>query len=423
MRIAAFAVGSDGDVLPFIVLGKEMVRRGHEFQVVTFSCFRERVERAGLVYGRLHGDPEEMMKKMLSEQEEGPGVLEAIRELLHKYPELYQDFENGCIWADLIIYMQFGGLAYHFAEKLCKPCVRTFALPYDPTKLYSPLFPFIKRNSLRCKYSYVLSDIMMNWASLDTVNLWRKRLGLPKWNLFRFYKKMNGQRILTLYQYSNVLFPRDPAWKNHIYVTGEWNEKPETEEKISEELRRFVESGEAPLYVGFGSIVSKKVEELQEKILRALEITGQRAVFVSAWSKFDTKKSNPNVYYAEYVPFTWLFSRVRGVVHHGGAGTLNLAVQAGKPNLILAFGGDQYFRGKQAEAIGVAPESIFLPKADLTAEFLAERLLEMEGKQYVDAAISAAKKMQQENGCKTACDLIETYFRKMTNGRKDNEAN
>ena len=146
-------------------------------------------------------------------------------------------------------------------------------------------------------------------------------------------------------------------------------------------------------------------------------------MFVSAWSKFDTKKSNPNVYYAEYVPFTWLFSRVRGVVHHGGAGTLNLAVQAGKPNLILAFGGDQYFRGKQAEAIGVAPESIFLPKADLTAEFLAERLLEMEGKQYVDAAISAAKKMQQENGCKTACDLIETYFRKMTNGRKDNEAN
>lgn len=185
LRITAFAVGSDGDVLPFIVLGKEMVRRGHEFQVVTFSCFRERVERAGLVYGRLHGDPEEMMKKMLSEQEE-TGVLEAIRELLHKYPELYQDFENGCIWADLIIYMQFGGLAYHFAEKLCKPCVRTFALPYDPTKLYSPLFPFIKRNSLRCKYSYVLSDIMMNWASLDTVNLWRKRLGLPKWNLFRF---------------------------------------------------------------------------------------------------------------------------------------------------------------------------------------------------------------------------------------------
>ncbi|VUX11490.1 glycosyltransferase [Dorea formicigenerans] len=412
MKVVAFAVGSDGDVLPFIALGKEMVKRGHEFEIVTFTCFQERIEKNGLRYGKLHGDPEEMMKKMLSEREDGPGVLKAIRELLHKYPELYADFERACRWAELIMYMQFGGLAYHFAEKLKKPCIRTFALPYDPTKLYSPLFPFIKRNSLRCKYSYVISDIMMNWATLDTVNDWRKHLGLSKWNLFRFYKKMYGKRILTLYQYSNVLFPRDPAWKEHIYVTGEWNIKLKENDKISEELKQFVENGKAPLYIGFGSIVSKQMEELQNKLLVALEKTGQRAVFVSAWTKFNTKKQNPNIYYTDYVPFTWLFKRVSAVIHHGGAGTLSLAVRAGKPNLILAFGGDQYFRGKQAQAIGVAPEPVFLPNTLITAELLERKLLELGKEEYSVAAICAAEKMAKEDGCKTACDLIEAYFKK-----------
>lgn len=410
MKIAAFAVGSDGDVLPFIFLGREMTARGHLFKVVTFSKFCERVLANGLLYGNLHGDPEEMMQKMLSEKEEGPGPLVAIKQLLHKYPEQYEDYKDACEWADLIMYMQFGGLAYHFAEKMHKPCVRTFALPYDPTRLYSSMFPFIKRNSARCKYSYVMCDIMMNWASLDTVRLWRKRLGLSGWNLFRSYKKMNGRKILTLYQYSNVLFPRDPAWKKHIYVTGEWNSVQKEETDIDEDLKTFVESGEPPLYIGFGSIVSRQVEELQDKILCALEQTGQRAVFVSAWTKFNPDNNNPNVFYAEYVSFAWLFPRVSAVVHHGGAGALSYAVRAGKPNLIIAFGEDQYFRGKQAQMAGVAPEPIYLPKTEVTAELLTEKLTELTKDQHIKAAAAAADKMAKEDGCRTAADIIENHF-------------
>lgn len=412
MKIVAFVVGSDGDVFPFIALGKEMQKRGHIFQIVAFECYRERIEKQGIVYGKLHGNPEEMMQKMLSDQEKGPGVLNAIKELLGKYPELYEDFKEPCQWADVIMYMQFGGLAYHFAEKLNKPCVRTFALPYDPTKLYSPLFPFIKRNSIRCKYSYVMSDVMMNWASLALVNNWRKRMKLRKWHLFRFYKKMNGKPILTLYQYSNALFPRDKTWKKHIYVTGEWNmeQEDEKEEQIDNKLKEFVMSGEPPLYIGFGSMISERVHELQNKFLEALEITGQRAVFVSAWAKFDRKKSLPNVFYTEFLPFTWLFHHVSAVIHHGGAGTLSLAVRAGKPNLILAFGGDQYFRGMQAYEAGVALKPIYLPEEEITVDDLVRQLREIEKEKYKVAAVKVAEQMENEHGCSRACDIIEEYF-------------
>lgn len=48
MNITAFVFGSTGDVFPFIVLGKELKRRGHNYAVATFDEFRNDVERAGL---------------------------------------------------------------------------------------------------------------------------------------------------------------------------------------------------------------------------------------------------------------------------------------------------------------------------------------------------------------------------------------
>lgn len=417
MKIVAFAVGSDGDVLPFIALGKELKLRGYDFCIVTFSCFQEKIKKNGLSYGMLHGDPQEMMRKMLSEGDEGEGPLAAIGGLLGKYPQLYEEFCRPCKSSDLIMYMQFGGLAYHFAQKFNKPCIRTFALPYDPTRLYSPLFPYIKRNSLRCKISYYISDMMMNWAARATVNEWRKNLQLGKWHIYSSYKKMNGAYIPTLYQYSNVLIPRDPAWKEHIYVTGEWEEpntgQVETKE-IDSKLREFIEGGEPPIYIGFGSIVSHRVKALQEKLIAVLEKTGQRAVFVSAWSKFDTARESKNIFYAEFVPFSWLFPRVSAVVHHGGAGTLSLAIRAGKPNFILGFGGDQYFRGLQAYELGVGPKPVDVLGTEITEELLLERLTDLKAEKYKKAAREAAARMQKEHGCAAACDIIENYIQKTT---------
>ena len=40
MKITALAIGSRGDVKPFVELGKEMVKRGHSFKVAAFPALR-----------------------------------------------------------------------------------------------------------------------------------------------------------------------------------------------------------------------------------------------------------------------------------------------------------------------------------------------------------------------------------------------
>ncbi|KAF9957504.1 Sterol 3-beta-glucosyltransferase [Mortierella alpina] len=53
------------------------------------------------------------------------------------------------------------------------------------------------------------------------------------------------------------------------------------------------------------------------------------------------------------VPHDWLFHRLAGVVHHGGAGTTAAGLRAGVPTVIKPYFGDQYFWAQRLEESGV----------------------------------------------------------------------
>ena len=45
MRITLVTLGSTGDVRPYVLLGRELKKRGHDVTVATFSAFEEMVKR------------------------------------------------------------------------------------------------------------------------------------------------------------------------------------------------------------------------------------------------------------------------------------------------------------------------------------------------------------------------------------------
>ena len=85
----------------------------------------------------------------------------------------------------------------------------------------------------------------------------------------------------------------------------------------------FIKSGRPPLYIGFGSMKDKsQFKKTFDIILKALELSKQRAVVGLGWNSLDYNQSIPEeVFLIDNVPFTWLFPQMAAVVHHGGAGT------------------------------------------------------------------------------------------------------
>lgn len=69
----------------------------------------------------------------------------------------------------------------------------------------------------------------------------------------------------------------------------------------------FLSSGPPPLYIGFGSIVIDNPPRLVEMILKAIAITGTRAIISRGWSQLDGSPSD-NVLFIGDCPHEWLSS-------------------------------------------------------------------------------------------------------------------
>lgn len=62
LRITCLTIGSRGDVQPYIALCKGLKAEGHRPRIATHSEFREWVEKHGIEFAEVDGDPAELMR-------------------------------------------------------------------------------------------------------------------------------------------------------------------------------------------------------------------------------------------------------------------------------------------------------------------------------------------------------------------------
>lgn len=409
MKITALAIGSRGDVQPFVELGKEMVKRGHSFKVAAFPRFKEYVEGSGLEFAPVNGDGDMMMRVLLSECKDGLAYLDGMKALYRKNPEMMQQAYEACKGADIALYILLGGFVRHACEVLKIPCVRVFFYPFDKTNMFSVQMPEMKRNTPFVGFTYTENELGMNMVTKSLLNGWRTEHGLKKWGLFSDYRKLYGEKVPTLYAYSEHLVPREPKWGEHIHVTGFWQGEEIADYQPDGKLQKFLDAGEKPIYIGFGSIVFAGMEKVQQAIYEAVKETGIRVIMQSGWMKWQTD-DDKNICYVDFVPHDWLFKQVKGVVHHGGAGTSAAGLRAGCPTFVMSFGGDQYFWGLQIAERGLGPKPLNIHSGKWTSDEIKQGLIELQKGKYSDNARVFGEKLRSENGCKNAADVLENYL-------------
>ena len=69
MHIVILVVGTWGDIKPFILIAKKLMKEGgHRVRLATHSCFRESVLSHGLEFYPLAGDPQKLSEFMVKSQ-------------------------------------------------------------------------------------------------------------------------------------------------------------------------------------------------------------------------------------------------------------------------------------------------------------------------------------------------------------------
>ena len=212
------------------------------------------------------------------------------------------------------------------------------------------------------------------WQGLgDLVNHFRvQTLGLEPVSTLWAPGQLFRLKVPYSYLWSPGLIPKPADWGPEIDIAGFVFLDLASTFKPPESLTRFLEEGEPPVYIGFGSIVVDDPDKFTSLIFKAVEKAGVRALVSKGWGGLGDEGNTPkNIYMLENTPHDWLFYRVSAVVHHGGAGTTAIGLKCGKPTMIVPFFGDQPFWGAMVAKAGAGAHRA-VPYKKLTADALAE---------------------------------------------------
>jgi UDP:flavonoid glycosyltransferase YjiC (YdhE family) len=194
-------------------------------------------------------------------------------------------------------------------------------------------------------------------------------------------------------------------WNDSVHVTGFLNlPEPPSDQQMPEDLKRFIQSGEPPVYMTFGSCTQFDLENSTRLMIDAAKLSGQRTIIQTDLSahSFGT---DPNIHFIGRAPHSVVFPLCSAIVHHGGAGTTQAALLAGKPSVVVAHGFDQPYWGRLLEKAGASGKC--LTRNGLSADQLAAQIEAVTSAASISIhADRLGKAMKQEHGVARAIEAI-----------------
>ncbi|CAM9274599.1 unnamed protein product, partial [Phaeothamnion confervicola] len=432
MSILILVVGTRGDVAPFIALGLQLKAAGNRIRIGTHDVYRGDVVGAGLEYYPLGGDPKKLSSFMV--KTEGrliPNLVSLCRDLPEKTAMLDDIIktvwpaatavdpeapEKGRFIADAIISNPVSYAHIHAAEALGVPLHLMFPQPWTPTKAFPHPFanlPYTRGWSRQNWASYYAVDEFFWTGVKPYINDARVRLmGMDPIRTGELGAFMTLDNYVPwTFMWSPALAPKPKDWGEHVDVAGNFFTDVDSAVKDytpPPAAAAWLDAGDAPIFVGFGSMVIADTAKLTALILDAAAAAGVRVLIQSSWSELTADNLPDNVFLMGNCPHDWLFPRMGAVVHHGGAGTTAAGLKYGKPTMICPFFGDQHFWGQMVYDRGCGPKPV--PIVSMTAEVLAESFKELTSPSCREKAGEMAAAFAKEDGVKAG---VESFYKNL----------
>lgn len=413
MKIFLSAMGTRGDIQPFIALGQGLQAAGHQVALCTAAGYRPFIEEHGVPYAFMDNEFLAIIQSQTGQAaiESKRGILEIYRQIGPIIRRALED-EWRAVQAfqpDVLVYHPKMLGSYHIAEKLEIPAWMSLALPFQtPTRAFpNPIFTGVNLGGWFNQFSYRLMDLAGLMYGGTTNDFRVKTLGLPPKRRFApTLRKTNGEPVPVLYAYSPHLVPRPADFPPEVHVTGCWFLGQTTDWQPSPQLLAFLDAGPPPVYVGFGSMSSSTGAARSRLVVAALQKAGQRGLLASGWGGLHADALPANMCQIDAAPHEWLFPRVAAVVHHGGSGTTAAGLRAGKPTVICPFMADQPFWGKVVHGLGAGPQPI--AQKQLTVAGLADAITQaVTDRNMQQRAAELGEQIRREDGVRRAVALIE----------------
>ena len=407
LRIAIQTFGTRGDVQPYIALALGLIKAGFEVQLAAPLQFAAMVSEYGVPFVPLPGELLALIDTPAGKSAivNGQGFGAGLKLLKHVRPLMRQllDAEWTAVEAfapEVIIYHPKSLAAPHMAQRLGCTAILASPLPgFTPTSAFpSPLLPFANLGPLnRVSHAVAIrgAGLLFGKAMRD----WRSTsLGLPRRGAARLGP------AATLYAYSPHVVPRPADWGDDVSVGGYWFLDSEAW-RPDASLAAFLQAGEPPVYVGFGSMPGIDPNRMTELVIEGLAQAGARGLLAIGGGALAATANTRSVHVITGAPHDKLFHYVGATIHHGGAGTTAAGLRAGKPTIACPFFGDQPFWGRRIAQLGVGPSP--LNRKALSPESIASAIKAMRQREMRERATALGAAIRGDDGVGSAVAFID----------------
>jgi len=241
-----------------------------------------------------------------------------------------------------------------------------------------------------------------------------------------------------------LILPYSPTWwgpyedwpKTGYLITGNWKIPKEEQEAAAKKGAQlftaggqhqactdFIQAGEKPVYIGWGSMQVYSKEHMARLAVGALKEAGRRGIIVGGWAELSEESLGEGVEYAELkeycktnvlflksAPHEWLFPQCACCVHHGGIGTTQASLSAGVPTVVTPVFADQKDIAKKLAKDGHGEGTVQLAK--LSVKELGEKIKKCcTDEKIIQNVKDLAAKMQQEDGVGTMVKWLDAFLK------------
>lgn len=419
MKIVIAAIGSLGDVFPYIGLAQGLRERGHAVTLGAAEYFRPHVAAADVAFTPLRPDYEPFRKHGVAVREfalhrmaaGGPGAAGFVECFSGGIAERYADMLALAQRTDALVTHPVHLAGVLAARKLGVPWVSTALSSMQMPSRHDPLewevlvghahrlarFPNFGQRLWGLRVP-VMRRVTAGWFGEFTAFAAKQGVPIQGHPLYDWPFSPRGTAALI----SPVLVSPKPDWPPGTRLTGHIPYVGGNQASLPDPVCRFLDAGEAPIVFLLGSWSSEAPAFFAESA-KACRMLGRRGIVVAPG--IDGLELGPDMLVTGYLPVAALFARAAAVVHHGGMGTLQHVLRAGKPMVVVPQALDQFPNAWQACRLGTAralrPERYH---AGVAAQALAALLGDAV---VVQRAAALAAQMRAEDGVAQSCAFIE----------------
>lgn len=409
MKVTLVSYGSLGDGIPLVALALGLRAAGHQPVIVAEQAAGTIAAEHGLEFHALAGDITELMRPgapMVQMVEVGHLTIGSFRDYQRDDRAWLETIAAAAAGSDVVVGMPTAG--YHAvavaADIGACPVVAELQ-PLAPTRDFAPSglgdlhLPGFANRTLGHIVDFAGWATIARAVNRARSELDRSRTGNPT------------RGVRRLGAWSPTLVPRPDDWPSTASVTGAWQLAAPTGWRPEVALQEFLDAGEPPVYVGFGSMPTfSGTKALTDALLTGL--AGRRIILARGGT--DQEQSSEDVFVTGHVPHDWLFPRCAAIVHHCGAGTSHAALASGTPSIPVPFTLDQPFWARRLANLGIASPPLDPRHPDPDA--LRAALEHVQTSQVRDQAALSARHVAAEEGVRTAVASIEELAGEASSG-------